>query len=54
VSTIATPPRPEPYVPDYSKGQSKATSPNTYQVPGQAQTTPKRPAEREVQVREIL
>lgn len=47
---VATPPRPQPYTSEHSKGQSKATSPNTYEVPHQAQTTPKRPVEREVQV----
>ncbi|KAK3753817.1 hypothetical protein QZH41_018468 [Actinostola sp. cb2023] len=48
-SAVATPPRPQPYTPDQTKGPSKAASPNTYQVANQHQTTPKRPAEREVQ-----
>jgi hypothetical protein len=47
---MVTPPRPQPYIPEPSKGPSKAMSPNTYQVPQNNQTTPKRPAEREVQV----
>ncbi|XP_031561876.1 serine/threonine-protein kinase N2-like isoform X2 [Actinia tenebrosa] len=48
-SNVTTPPRPQPYNPEASKGPSKAMSPNTYQVPHNNKTTPKRPAEREVQ-----